>query len=230
MAAGRVVRAGAPLDGDGEPLQVTAHMGGPFIAMAGTVALDALLAATVARVERLPPPIDHAALVPIDIPVALSSCGRYHLCSHGISAQDAMETVYINTRFPVEQAQGMRGPKVRRLQLSTGATKSHRLPKAAGHAEFLRWYCIGDPERIRGLLRLVGYIGSKRSVGFGRVRRWDVAPVEPWPNGFPVVLDGAPMRPLPADHPGVAPGARMDYGPLSYPYWQQGKDVARVVP
>lgn len=224
------MRAGTPLQGEGGPLRVTATMGGPFISMTGTLPLDGILASTVARVEALPPPLDEDGLLPIDIPIARSECGRFHLCSHGICERDAMETVYINQRFPVEQAQAMGGPKVKRVQLSTGQTKSHRLPKAAGHADAVHWYCIGDADRIRDLLRLVSFVGSKRAVGFGRVRRWTVEPVEPWGPTFPVLLDGAPLRPLPADWPGVDRRASRDYGRLTYPYWLSRDIVERVTP
>ena len=48
---------------------------------------------------------------------------------------------------------------------------------------------------VLALLALVGYVGKKRSVGLGPVDRWEVAPCEPWGDGFPVVdPDGKPLR------------------------------------
>lgn len=212
-------------------LVVIARLGGAISLPRGGLALDALLAAQVALREQLPPPRDASDCVPIEIPIAREPDGRFHLCSFSAAEYDAHALRYVNRRAPIEQYQTIGETKIRRVQITTGANKSYRIPMETKNAadDALAWWCIGDAEKIRELLTTALYLGKKRSVGLGRVLRWDVEPCEPW-AGFPVVSpDGKPLRPLPADWPGLNV-PRTEFRTLSFPYWDHSKEELCAVP
>lgn len=206
----------------GVPLRVEAQLGGPVYMPDGWIALDSLLAAAEAQRQGIDPPAHAEAegFVEIEIPVVREPGGRFHLASFSISDPEAFEVDWTNRRFPVEEGQMFGGAKLRRVSLAAGPGKSYRLPRDRQHLvnDRMHWFCIGDRERIVELLGWVHYLGKKRSVGLGRVKRWIVEPVEPWGDGFPVALDGRPLRTLPAEWPGLK-DPELGYRVLSYPYW-----------
>lgn len=197
------------------PLRITACLDGPLV-LHEPLHLDALLAAAVAVRDNLPPAHTAAELVPIEIPVQRSECGRYHLASAAQASWTQHATRYLQRRFPVEQAQVI--STMRSVKISAGPCKSYRIPYEAGWLDSLAWWCVGDRPAIEALLSLIHYLGKKRSVGYGRVTRWQVDDAEPW-TGFPVLSPGGEaLRHLPLDTPGlVDPSPR--FGNLTYPYW-----------
>lgn len=203
------------------PLHVVAHVPGQIALPHGPLALDALLAAQVALELQLPPPRHAADCVPIDIPIEKEPGGRFHLCSFSEHAFEEHDVRWVNRRAPVEQYQTIGTARIRRVRINAGVNKSYRLPLETGLLVDgrLDWWCIGAPEEMRRLLALVSYIGKKRSVGLGRVARWEVEPCEPWGDGFPVMREGMPLRTLPLDWPGLAPDAPRAEKTLTYPYW-----------
>ena len=212
------------------PLRVEARLGRAIVNPSRRIALDALLAAAVAQRDRLPPPVDDL-IVPIEIPVQRSACGRYHLASFSEQSVEVREKGYINKRPIVDEAQMFASEKVTRIQISAGPSKGYRIPIEKGHlvGDRLVWWCIGDVDEIRALLATVHHLGKRRAVGYGRVLEWLVEPCEPWGDGFPVVRDGRALRPLPADHEGVTE-RRLAMGALSYPYWQRERWEEVLVP
>lgn len=207
------------------PLTVRARLAGPLSLAGGSLALDALLAAAVAARDALPPP-PPGGWTEIDVPLQREPAGRFYLASFAELRWEDRELRRVNQRFPLAEAQVMGGPKLKRVDLGAGPTRSYRIPLETGHVEgdTLTWWCVGGQAAVEELLGLVGYVGKKRSVGYGRVLEWKVEPAEPWP-GFPVVRDGKPLRPLPPDWPGlVEPQLRV--ARLSYPYWPaEGRQV-----
>jgi CRISPR type IV-associated protein Csf3 len=190
------------------------------------MALDSLLIAAACQRDDIPPVSATDVIVEVPIPIALSGCGRVYLASFSTSAFETFEKQWTNQRFPVAEAQSLGGPKLRRIDLSTGPTKSYRIPREAGHLDHdrLDWFAIGDAEAARELLALIGYLGKKRSVGNGAVERWMVAPHEGW-DGFPVVSpEGKPLRPLPLDWPGLVQPEIAERR-LRPPYWHPSVPV-----
>ena len=113
-----------------------------------------------------------------------------------------------------------------------GLSKSYRIPVQQFHVvgDVIRWYVVGNRERIEGLLSTwIQHVGKKRSIGCGKVARWSVEPVETWP-GFPVLREGLPLRPLPLDWPGLSSEARQEYRVLSFPYWERHREMLAAVP
>lgn len=212
-----------------EPLKITAHVPGQISLPNGTIGLDSLLTAAVAVRDNLPPPASAADCKRLDIPIELEPGGRFHLCSDALYELTEFDLRYVNRRAPIEQFQ-MLGPPKGRVQITAGVDKSYRIPLEVGHLVGARidWYASGDAEAIRELLAFVGYLGKKRSVGLGKVARWDVASCETW-DGFPVMRDGKPLRPLPIDWPGLD-DPPFGYASLTPPRWDHASETLLAVP
>lgn len=218
-----------PIPSGMSPLQVTATLRSPM-ASAG-VRLDALLAWVVTQVENIPPALTPEDIVPIDIPVERSACGRFHLCSDSFGEVEARERRWINRRFPIAEAQDLAVDTFRRIAINAGAQKSFRIPQETRTLvdDRLTWWLVGDARRVAELLEHVSYLGARRAVGRGAVLGWRVEACETWP-GFPVLRDGEPLRVLPADHPDVGAEAERAYATLTYPYWNRAAEELCVMP
>lgn len=201
------------------PLRVEARLGRAIVNPAQPIALDALLTAAVAIRDDLPAPIGPDDLLPIDLPLARSKCGRYWLASFSEQVVEDRELAYVVRRPLISELIDF-APRVKSTHISAGANKGYRIPIEIGHVErdTFTWWCIGDPQGVRALLSLIHHLGKRRAVGRGRVAEWRVEPCEPWGDGFPVLRDGAPLRSLPLDYEGVTDGA-VTLASLTPPYW-----------
>jgi hypothetical protein len=190
--------------------------------------LDALLMWAVAIRDELPP-IMRDDVQQLSIPIQRSACGRIWLCSEAQLGLEEHEQHWINRRFPIAEAEHMGVRSFKRIQLSTGATKSYRLPLEVGFVRggVVEWFGLGDAEEIRPLLSLVTHLGKKRGVGKGEIARWEVENIDPWP-GFPVVRNGTPLRALPLDWEGVD-HADHALRVLTPPYYQRWREEDTLV-
>lgn len=213
-------------------LRVTARLGGPVRMPGGRIALDALLAYWVFAHANVPDTVASGEVLDVEIPILREPDGRFHLCSWSVFEIEQHELTYTNQRFPDAEAQGLGTPKLRRINIKAGRTKSYRLPRDVLHLvdDCITWWCIGDAERIRELLASVTHVGGKRSVGLGRVLEWTVEECEPWEPGFPVVLDGRPLRALPPEWPGLGEDMRVERTALTMPYWLAERRQLCAVP
>jgi CRISPR type IV-associated protein Csf3 len=202
------------------PLRVTAEMASRTLAPSEGLHLDGLLMAAVCKRDGIPPltsQADALAAPPIEIPIALSNCGRYYLTSSSIGDTLARELRYLNKRFPMAEAVVLGDSKLKRVATGSGPCKAFRIPVEAQHVPQFTWYAVGDPGQVRELLTLITRLGRRRVVGEGLVREWRVEECETWP-GFPVLKDGRPLRPLPIDADGLVDYS-IRFGRLSPPYW-----------
>lgn len=202
------------------PLRVTAHVS-QEIALRDELALDALCMAMVARRDGLPPLEAHrneAAPSVLPIPIALSPCDRFHLCSHVRPEWEEKELRYKNRRPAVWELARLSAMNTS-VNIATGPNKAYRVPYEVGFLKGgrLDWWCIGDREELLSLLSLCSYLGRNRGVGLGRVDRWEVEPCDTWP-GFPVCRDGVPLRPVPHDWPDAIESVIAE-GVLMPPYY-----------
>lgn len=217
----------------GEPLRITAEIEGRIALPSGPMAIDALLAAMVARRLGLPPLMRPAEALPIEIPVERAPGGAFHLASFSIGAFERFGVKWVNRRFPIAEAQTLGSAKIRRITITAGPCKSYRIPLPAGHLadDALTWWAVGDRAAIADLLSICRYLGKRRAVGLGRVVRWAVEPCEPWGTGFPLVQpDGTPARTLPDGWPGVREGAERAYRTITYPYVDKTQEVLCYAP
>lgn len=211
------------------PLHIVAHVRGAIMAASAHPMLDALLAAAVATRDGIPP----EPIVDIPIPLQRSECGRVYLASQGVSRDDEHSLRFLNKRFPLAEAQLLAGPKVKRVNMASGPSRSYRIPLDTCHlvGDQIEWWAVGDAGEVEALLvGWVGYLGRKRGVGLGKVVHWHVEECEPWGDGFPLVRGGQPMRPLPVDWPGLAEGVETAYRVLQAPYWRRADEVVCAVP
>jgi hypothetical protein len=210
-----------------EPLHVVAHLDGAIVS---APMLDALLAYQVAQRAELPMyarPSEHS---PIEIPIQRSPCGRFHLASAPQYSVLESEARHKSRRPVIAEAQMLAGPSVKRIDIQTGPSKGFRIPYSTHLlvGDAVHWWCLGDRERIVGLLSGALHLGNRRGAGHGWLTRWDVQPCEPWP-GFPVVRDGKPLRALPLDWPGlVAPAVGL--ANVTYPFWDRETEQPCAVP
>ena len=203
-----------------QPLHITAIIPGPIALAQGRLAFDALLAATIAVRDNIPPAMSVEELVPIEVPIQREPAGRFHLASFAIGQPVQHELRYVNRRFPIEQAQMFAESSVRVLRINAGPSKSYRIPLETMHLLHgrLDWWCVGDAVAIGVLLESITHLGKKRNVGLGKVGTWSVRPCEPWGDGFPVVRDSRALRTLPPDWPGLVE-YDIRQARLTYPYW-----------
>lgn len=202
------------------PLRITAEMVSRTIVSADGLHLDALLMSAVAKRDGLAPLYTQADALraePLDIPVAMSPCGRYYLASATIGEPIAREARHVQRRFPLHEAIAMGDASLKRVATNAGPTKSFRIPVETQHVPVWTWYATGDADGVRDLLSWVTRLGRRRAVGEGLVRAWHVEPCESW-DGFPVLHDGRPLRHLPMDVPGLGEHS-VRIGRCLPPYW-----------
>lgn len=205
-----------------KPIRIAAFIENGIANPTRSIAIDALLAYAVALRDDLPPPANASELVPIEIPLQRSPCGRFHLCS--LSEHDAVaerETRYVNRRPIIAEAQLMASESVKSIQINGGPDKGYRVPMEVGHYAKgeLWWWAIGRADDVRTLLDgHISHLGKRRAVGLGKVTRWLVEECESWGENYPVMREGRPLRALPPEWPGceAMPTTRAT---LSYPYW-----------
>lgn len=217
-----------------KPLRVEASLVSRVVMpVEGSIHLDGLLMAAVARRDALPPLMTQGDVLtakPLEIPIARSECCRYYLASTSFGEVRARETRYIQRRFPLQEAIAMGGASLKRVATNAGACKAFRIPVEAVHVPQLTWWAVGDAEEVRELLGWVTRVGRRRAVGEGEVRDWTVVELDDvWP-GFPVLTeDGRPLRNLPLEHAGIGEHTPR-FARLVPPYWSRVDEEACACP
>lgn len=216
-----------------KPLEVRAHLDTGLMLPQGWLALDSLLMAAVAQRDNLPRPSVLTGPLPmLEIPVLFDEAHGFHFASVAVAKWEQHETRHINRRFPADEAARLGDGKLKKISLSSGPTKSYRIPARVGWVagDVLTWWCIGHEDQVRELLRVVSYLGKRRAVGCGRVRRWEVEVMRETWEGFPVTRDGQPLRPLPTTWGDLATAFPRAMGCLRPPYWERYREEEIAVP
>jgi len=152
----------------------------------------------------------------------------YYHCSWAEWGPYVDGTEYWNKRFDNPLADliefdGRRG----KIDTSAAMYKAYRMPMYYRSALWVRWYLVGDIEKIRYLLATVTHIGKKISQGWGRVAKWEVDEVAEdwsiWRDGK--LMRGIPVYNLPKD---VRATRRVSYG-VRPPYWDKRNHMELVV-
>lgn len=205
------------------PIRIIADMMSRTVVSDDGLHLDSLLMAAVAKRDGLPPLLSQRQAIdaePLQIPIALSPCGRYYLATSALGHVEARENRYVNRRFPLHESIALGDESFKRVMLSSGSCKGFRVPVESSHVDRWTWYAVGDLEAVRELVPLVTRLGKRRSVGEGLVRAWTVEKCEPWAGAFPVLdVDGMPLRNVPLDTPGLSDRYVARIGRLRPPYW-----------
>ena len=214
------------------PVKVTAHLASP-LAGDSALRLDGLLEYALSlyhpkgvpgyKITRDGPP---PAPGEIPIPLRREWLGGHLVgcCSDAILEAPAAEGVeHVNKRIGVEHA-GLLAPSSRLVVSTTNSwTKSYRLPLRVRVVPRVCWFAVGDRREIqRALARHVHALGKKISIGYGRVKAWEVERTDAdWSWFAPSPAGPVLMATLPRGDwlPGGLVGWREDYGAASPPYW-----------
>jgi len=123
-----------------------------------------------------------------------------------------------------------------RKRILTGGTwtKSYRLPLRTRTIDRVVWFAVAHPRPLLKMLqRQIRALGSKTSVGYGRVSEWRVERVdENWSwyatsEAGTVLMSTLPIGPwLPSDLIGFRP----DFGAVGPPYWHPDRYAEIVKP
>jgi len=213
------------------PLQITAKLSGQIMCPE-SCHLDGLLAYALAQAHGLPPvhvsddrDRDLAFLIAkVSDVLKYDERGFFH-CSNPMYEVEQYERRHINRRFPTDRAAVLGAESVRRVDLSTGLSKSFRIPTRACflRVDEVRWFAVGEGTQIERLLGTITHLGKKRAVGLGEVVSWSVTAFEGWEPYFPILSkEGRPMRPLPLDTPGLR-DHRVSMESLCFPYWDMSQ-------
>lgn len=111
------------------------------------------------------------------------------------------------------------GKKRPSIITAEGAYKGYNVPVFLRHTLAVRWYAVGNIDRVRQLCACVTHIGKKSTQGWGRVNRWEV---EPWAQDWSVYRNGEAMRSVPSAE-GVLYGVRP-------PYWMAKNQTSCRLP
>lgn len=206
-----------------QPLQVVAHLAsGVAHAAPWTVSLDGLLASQLRSRQPHQQRTTLDTINPPDLPLPLDRCeldtGHWHwaaTCGWPDTAPERPDMRYWTTRLD-QRHTGLtaEGPLPHHLHDHKGRYKAFRVPVPTTVALHLTWYAIGDRHTITDLLSGVHSIGKKRSMGEGRVLRWDIAPAPHLDRYTAAHLSptGALARPCPPGcleaHPNIVTGGR----------------------
>lgn len=124
----------------------------------------------------------------------------------------------------------LKKPQHGALKLDTGRSllKEAHITYSLKHVHAVEAWCIGDPDHIEALLNHVEFLGAKRRLGHGKVRRISVV-------DDPRAEQLWALRPIPLDAISLPePSACRDKAafrlPPRAPYWDSGNAIDQLVP
>lgn len=120
---------------------------------------------------------------------------------------------------------------VRKVNVKSGHLKAYRTPQVIRVISDIKFYVMGNPERIHEMLGYMQFVGKKGSAGWGAVAEWVVEPCE---ADYSLIKDGKLMRPIPVDE---ADGLEFDRSltvkrlcGIRPPYWKAKNTTLCYVP
>lgn len=217
-------------------LEVTAWLGSAVIADR-FLPLDGILLYQQTR-QRLGPAdytlpgqstIDTEGADQFDLPLAHVESGRewYYRCSFAqwsayIDGTDHWAKRYDNGMSDYVDFSG-RGT----VDIAAGRYKAYHHPVFYRSALYLRWYCVGDMDKIAELLSVTTHIGKKTAQGWGRVREWKIRLMQ---NDYSIVRNGSLMRAVPKkDVPHGISYNMANYG-IRPSYWKKSNQFLVAMP
>lgn len=200
-----------------ETLEVEARLAAPYTSSTpeGRVALDGILAWAVASEYMAEVSDGKAYTVPIPLlavwsdPRGLPLWAASDLTPVGVQGHSR---IYTHRRI---EPHTLEWAAKKRLDTVAGRWKDVRTPVALIHARALRAIVVGVRGEILRLLDRVTHVGRRTSLGYGRVLRWRVRPVD-YPLAA-ILMD----RPTPTaflQSHGL-PDDPQAYGGWTPPYW-----------
>lgn len=160
----------------------------------------------------------------IPIPLGRRQLGKWNVpqCSSPILSEVQAETVgYVNRKFPTEYGFMLATKQQTKVSVADGEFRSYHLPRRERLVTHVRWFAVGNANRMRQLLKAVVAIGKETNIGYGRVGEWTVERIDDDFSWFADSPDGKVlMRPLPVIKglPEIT-GARKALASCVSPYW-----------
>lgn len=137
----------------------------------------------------------------------------FYACSWAVFRPVKEYITYRYRRFDTHYAERYADTGKRRggkIIVAGGTFKTWRIPLVTIITDEIKWYCVGNAERIEQLLNNVYYLGSAKAAGNGRISEWIV---EPWPEDWSIYgPDDCLMRALPSPNGSKACS-------IKPPYW-----------
>lgn len=117
---------------------------------------------------------------------------------------------------------------VRAISTGTGINRNYREVAPAILTPLVNFYCVGDNEKIEDLLSDLTCIGSKVSIGMGRIVKTSVSVISK--DLSLIDANGYPARPIPvSEHSGGEKWLK-DYCSYKSPYWHVGNKTMCWIP
>ena len=174
------------------PIIITAEIVTPILhAERERTHLDGILSAGALTNHPQASNYDQVAVIPLPLELAWVSPQGLPLwaCTPLMPAGEGLATrEYWHKRYPSHRADF--GSKLNAVT-SAGRWREYRVPVHAQSIDRLHALAIGNAEEIERILAVVTHIGKKGSMGYGRVARWSVTPVDH------TLDDVLAMRPVP---------------------------------
>lgn len=215
------------------PLIVTAHLNGPVATSDGVFQLDSILEHFAWRLKGRPTFEMGAPAANFEIPVKKIEFdgGWLWSCSQGLAKSKCDSLVYYQRKFPLERGRMLKA-KDRKINIGAGPTKGFRIPLPLSQFDSVVWHLVGDEGEVQAMLDMVTHLGKKRNVGWGRISKWQVEPVDF--NWSLVRAEGGPACPLPLP---VAKSLGLDFDErdavlVGYrpPYWHRDSKAMCLLP
>lgn len=216
-------------------LKITAHLATPI---AGDVPfLDAIIEWEMAQREGKAYKIQRHQPAPpygeIHIPMLRRRIGGVLVpcCSAPICSPEIETVEHFAKRLGVEHSGLVAADKRRIVATGNNVYKSYRLPLHLRVVDRVVWFAIAHRRHILKLCKSVHSLGKKRSLGYGRVEKWEAESVdEDWSWFAPSDRGRVLMRPLPlCDETRGMIGSREDFGAVQPPMWHPDRYMERVV-
>lgn len=171
----------------------------------------------------------------IPLPIKRENFGEYLIpkCSYPIYQADYEWHEHYCRRFPTDRVDLFDQSQLTKINTTGGEFKSYRLPARARLINKIVWFCEGTRKPLLKLVKGVPSLGKKRSMGYGKITRWEAERVD---KDYSWYCDREGqlllMRPLPKsdDLPETLTGYRDDYGAVQSPYWHPDRQIERIVP
>ena len=203
------------------PLLITAELVTPIIhAEQSLTHLDSVLSSAAITDHPHPSSYDKVAVVPLPLDLLWVSPGGQPLwaCTPLRPADAVLDArEYWHKCYPSQRAE--LGNKLS-ANTSAGRWREYRVPVFSQHTHRLHALAIGHADEIERLLGYITHLGKKGAMGYGRVGRWQVTPVD---NTLDDILAQRPVPtacPLSAALSGPVASQRGWSPPYWYaPYW-----------
>lgn len=122
---------------------------------------------------------DFSSFIEPELPLAKDITGRWKT-SLGFYRQYKQFVEYWHKRINDTDAalyvdfKGKRG----KIDARAGYYKAYRMPQLIRLISDIEFYCVGDPEGIKNLLKYVTNIGKKSSQGYGYIKEWVIEEID----------------------------------------------------